>query len=162
MHKDSPLFEYITYWPTKEDVQSQLVKAIHKTNGMENYIEDISISLLNFMDKMDEKERAYYYYKNNMFNLISKNVKIFDLFDSMIKMEKPLMSTARDPENNPAFDDYKPILDKICEILDEFVIMRMSTPKRTDKYKTKRRRGIIVSDTDSVIINLHPYVSWCI
>lgn len=159
MHKDSPLFEYITYWPTKEDVQSQLVKAIHKTNGMENYIEDISISLLNFMDKMDEKERAYYYYKNNMFNLISKNVKIFDLFDSMIKMEKPLMSTARDPENNPAFDDYKPILDKICEILDEFVIMRMSTPKRTDKYKSKRRRGIIVSDTDSVIINLHPYVS---
>ena len=29
MHKDSPLFEYITYWPTKEDVQSQLVKAIN-------------------------------------------------------------------------------------------------------------------------------------
>ena len=159
MHKDSNLFEYISYWPTKEDVQNQLVKCIHKTSGIEKDIESISISLLHFMDKMDKYERAYYFYKNNMFDLIFKNIKIFNLFDSMIKMETPLMSTSYDPENNPAFNNYKPILDKICEILDEFVIMRMSTPKRTDKYKSKRRRGIIISDTDSVIINLHPYIS---
>jgi hypothetical protein len=34
----------------------------------------------------------------------------------------------------------------------------MATPNRTEKYTTRRRRGILISDTDSIVINLQPFV----
>lgn len=51
-----------------------------------------------------------------------------------------------------------PALDKIWEIVNEFVVVHMSTPKRALKYQTKQRRAIVVSDTDSIIVNLNPVV----
>lgn len=51
-----------------------------------------------------------------------------------------------------------PALDKIWDIVNEFVVVHMSTPKRALKYQTKRRRAIVVSDTDSIIVNLNPVV----
>jgi hypothetical protein len=51
-----------------------------------------------------------------------------------------------------------PILNTLCEIIKNFVLTKHPTANRTIKYSTRRRRGIILSDTDSIVINLHPYV----
>lgn len=161
VHLDSPLLKYIDYWPTAHDVQQRLINSIHITAGIDTEIDKISVSLYNFVHSLTPVERVFFYYKNNMFGLIEKNFKVFDLFDQIIKSPTEFISTAPGYEGhpNPGYDEFMPIINHICEILDEFVIVKMSTPKRAKKYQTKRRRGIIVSDTDSVIINLHPYVA---
>ena len=161
VHPDSPLLSYITYWPTVHDVQQRLIESIHITESLDENIEAISISLYNFIHSLTPVERVYFYYKNHMFDLYSKNPKVFALFDQIIKSPTEFISTAPGYEGhpNPGYDEFMPIINQICGLLDEFVICKMSTPKRTKKYQTKRRRGIVVSDTDSVIINLHPHVA---
>ena len=161
VHPDSELLKYIDYWPTVHDVQERLIESIHITAGIDTEIDKISISLYNFVHSLTPVERVYFYYKNNMFGLIEKNFKVFNLFDQIIKSPTEFISTAKGDENhpNPGYDEFMPIINQICNVLDEFVIVKMSTPKRAKKYQTKRRRGIIVSDTDSVIINLHPYIA---
>lgn len=174
VHEDSPLLSYITYWPTVEDVRAQIVNMIHHTDGIDNVIEELSIGLLNMINSLTPVERVYFYYKSNLHNLIARNPKIFDLFDQMILDPIHFISLDKwndEKENNlgtaenpivlkgtgipPQFVD---ILKTITTVIDEFVIVHMQTPKRVQKYKTKRRRAVVVSDTDSIMLNLHPYV----
>lgn len=67
-------------------------------------------------------------------------------------------ATKKEFMNFIVYSKYNPTLSKICKLIEDLVMTHMSTPKRTLKYQTKRRRAIVVSDTDSVIVNLFPYV----
>ena len=188
--------KYITYIPSRKEVKDRMYKVFHDTIGFyEEKNESVYLSLFYFIERANEKELTYLYYANNLFDLISKNIRVFDLFDEIIKSPIPYLAPAYKPDDDTyakysyflnipfsskeelnskieevSKDDSKtiinllvwekinPILKEICDIITEFVLTPMSTPKRCLKYQTQQRRGIVVSDTDSVIINLHPYV----
>lgn len=196
INPESEWLKYITYIPTEEDVAKQLAKGMHSIVDIDKYIDSFAPIMYNYIKNMTEIERIYYYYSCNLFNLIYKNKKIFDLFDTIIKMNISFLAPAYKPsdEDNERFAKYldldytvvdsnkitdfgddkdtlkkltnylvfnkiNPIINVICKIIEEFVIVHMSTPKRALKYQTKRRRAIIVSDTDSIIVNLNPAIT---
>lgn len=192
---------WITYIPTKEDIIQKFSEIGHDTVGFYDGIDSdlgnsVSRSIYYMINNLTEDERIYFYYSNDLFNLISKNYKIFDLFDTMISSPIKYLAPAYKPDDEvcvkydnilqnikgfsstESLDTYiksiggkendvynflvykifNPILETICDIIEEFVLTNMSTAKRCLKYQTLPRRAIIVSDTDSVIINLHPWV----
>lgn len=152
IHKNSPLLSYITYIPTKEDCIKTMAKQINRITGVDNVIRTVDNALFLYVNSLDDIGRIYFYYKCNLMTLIKKNPKIFNKFDEIISSPTEYVATgSKTPK------EFLPILDEICKIIDEFVLPDISTPERVFKYKNKRRRGIIVSDTDSVIINLNPY-----
>lgn len=153
-NKNSELWSYITYYPTRAEVKSIIAKQLQKVEGSATDLDGMMATLFLYINNLDNKDLCYLYYKNNIMNLISKNERVFALIDSILNSSIPFMATGKDTPK-----EYRPTLDLICNILDEFVITKLSTPNRVFKYQNKRRRGIIVSDTDSVIINLHPLVA---
>ena len=199
-HENSEYLKYISYYPTVEDVKHRIIQSIHKTVGLSNTISKMDVTIYRFINNLTPQERVYFYYKNNMFDLYSKNKKVFDLFDEIINLKIPFLALCKKPKDEEeekyshllSMDFHKqeiydgvvgpinykdlskeqkviinylgyhfinPILEEICKVLDEFVIMFMPTPNRTKKYKYNRRRAIVVSDTDSVIFNVHPHVA---
>lgn len=195
VNPNSEWLKYISYIPTQKDVETQIIKAMNSVEGLDTYIENLTPVLFTYIRNMSEIERIYYYYANNLYDLIQRNYKIFKLFDEIINLKIAYLAPANPPKDtdNEKFKQYldydytvvdskeviaslesgddqkalanylvwnkiNPILDTIWDIVDEFVVVHMSTPKRALKYQTKRRRAIVVSDTDSIIVNLNPVV----
>jgi len=201
VNKHPELKSWITYIPTKEDIINKFKYIAHDTVGFYDGIDadlgtSVSRSIYYMINNLTEDERIYFYYSNDFFSLISRNYKIFDLFDMMISSPIKYLAPAYKPDDDvcqkydvvlknignfispESLDEYiksiggkendvynflvykifNPILETICNIIAEFVLTNMSTPKRCLKYQTLPRRAIIVSDTDSVIINLHPWI----
>lgn len=195
IHPNNEFLKYITYIPTEKDVEEQIIKSIRSVGELYDHIEDIGAVLFARIRKMSELERIYYYYASNLFNLISKNSRVYDLFDQIMCLDFDYLAPVskikdglkekyskyldydytvagsfdkvteglsddekQDVNDLLVYEKINPILTIINNIIDEFVVVHISTPKRQIKYQTKTRRAITVSDTDSVILNLHPYV----
>jgi hypothetical protein len=154
VHIDSPLFQYITYWPTKRDIKRKLISLLYDIPNLYTGLSNIELTLYHFINNLTALERVYLYYKCDLMKLIVQNPKIFKLFYDLFQDPDSYNSTSE--RDTPPH--YIPILNQIAEIVEEFVIVKMTTPNRIIKYGTRRRRGIILSDTDSIVINLHPYV----
>jgi len=194
VNPNSEWLKYIDYIPTQKDVENQIIKALNSVEHLDDYINNLTPVLFAYIRRMTPIERIYYYYANNLFDLYSKNYKVFKLFDDIINLKIGYLAPAYPPsdsdnekfsqflnidytitdsaeiinsvpdEDKKALSNYlvwnkiNPALDKIWDIVNDFVVVHMSTPKRALKYQTKRRRAIVVSDTDSIIVNLNPMV----
>lgn len=195
VNPNSKWLSYISYVPTVHDVEERVIKAMNSIEKLDDYIDNLTPVLFTYIKNMTDLERIYYYYANNLFDLIQKNYKIFKLFDNIINLKIGYLAPAYPasdaemekfgkyldvdyytvdsktiidslPEDDrKAFSNFivnkkiDPLLDEIWEIINEYVVVHMSTPKRALKYQTKRRRAIVVSDTDSIIVNLNPIVN---
>ena len=82
VHPDSELLNYIDYWPTHDDIKRQMVKYIHKTKGLSNIYEDISVSMYNFIMNLDPVERVYFYYKNKAINKLKSTKEIANIINN--------------------------------------------------------------------------------
>lgn len=154
IHPDSQLLKYyITYVPTVKDVMKRLSNTIKCVDDSMHKVDEISMSLYSFIDGLNPVERVYFYYKNNLADLIALNPRIYQIFDSILQSPELFEASGKDVPKC-----FKPRMELIYDILTEFVICKQSTPRRVYKYKNKTRRGIVVSDTDSVIINLYPWI----
>ena len=153
VHYDSPLLRYITYVPSRKECIDIMANQINRITAVDKVLDKVELSLYKFIDSMNSTERVYFYYKNNLFNLLTKNPRVFALIEQILSDPTEFMASGDD---TPKI--YLPIFDELYKILDEFVIMNITTPNRVFKYQNKRRRGIIISDTDSVIMNLNPIV----
>ena len=195
IHPNNEFLKYITYIPTVKDVESQMIKSIRSVGNLYDHISEVGAVLFARIRRMTELERVYYYYASNLFNLISKNSRVYDLFDQIMCLDIEYLSPVNKIDNEIkekyskyldydysvkgtfdkateglsddekqkindllVYEKINPILKTINDIINEFVVVHVSTPKRQVKYQTKTRRAITVSDTDSVILNLHPYV----
>ena len=194
VNPNSELLKYISYIPTQKDVEDRIIKAMHSIIGLDDYLENLTPVLFTYIRNLTDVERIYYYYASNMFDLISKNYKVFKLFDEVINYKIGYLAPAYPPSDSEieqfsqysnidykminsedvskdfsdgdkkSFNNYlvytkiNPMLDKIWDIIEDFVVVHMSTPKRALKYQTKQRRAIVVSDTDSIIVNLNPVI----
>jgi hypothetical protein len=151
---NSPLLQYITYQPTKNDLKKKFISLLQNIPNVYQEIDSIKVTLYHFLNNLDETQRLYLYYKCDFLKLIIQNPKIFNLFATMLDDESNYNSTS-EKDTPPQFI---PILKLLSDLVDKFVIVKMPTANRTVKYNTRRRRGILLSDTDSIVINLHPFV----
>ena len=150
--RETELFQYITYFPTDDEVRKTIISAYHRIYGKQNE-QIIPSTLYFFIENLTQLEKIYFYYKSNLQRLLFKNEKVYQIIESILLSDvKYLTSGKATPK------ELMPMVTKLCDIIDEFVIVKISTPKRVFKYTNKLRRAIVVSDTDSIMINLHPYV----
>ena len=153
VHFDSPLLRYITYIPSVDECIKIMALQINKITSADKIVNKVDLPLYHFVSSLNETERIYFYYKNNLAKFISYNPRVFELFERILKSPTKFLSPgAGTPE------EFLPTFKEIYALMDEFVIAKMSTPNRVFKYQNKRRRSIIISDTDSIIINLNPHV----
>jgi hypothetical protein len=149
-----PLLNYIDYIPNKSDVRRKFVSLLKNIPNLYQEIDTIIVSLYHFIDNLDETQRIYLYYKCDFFKLILNNPKIENIINSML--EDPSSFNSISDRDTP--QQFIPLLELLASLVEKFVIIKMATANRTIKYTTRRRKGIILSDTDSIVINLQPYV----
>jgi hypothetical protein len=151
---ESPLLKYITYYPTKKEVRTKFISLLQNVANLYTEVESIEVTLYHFINNLDSTQLLYIYYKCDLSKLLLQNPKVFHLFTAMLDDASSYNSTA-EQDTPPQFI---PILKLLTELIDKFIIVKASTANRAIKYTTRRRRGIILSDTDSIVINLHPFV----
>lgn len=153
VHYDSELLKYITYIPSKDECKKIMAMQINRITAVDNVLDKIDLALFKFVDSLNEVERIHFYYKNNLAKLIQYNPKIYALIEKVLSSPTEFMSPG---EETP--EEFLPTFDILYKLMDEFVLSKIMTPNRVFKYKHKRRRGVIISDTDSVILDFNPHV----
>jgi hypothetical protein len=151
---NEPLLQYITYIPKPSDVRKKFISLLKNIPDLYQEIDSIGVSLFHFINNLDETQRVYLYYKCDFFRLVLNNPKIENIVNTMLE-DPASYNSISDRDTPPQF---LPLLKVLSSLVDKFVMIRMTTANRTIKYTLRRRKGIILSDTDSIVINLQPYV----
>lgn len=182
-HDSSEFDSFVSYIPTKEDIFDRITELLNYVPNYKQSVDNVNISLYHFICSLTERQRVYIYYKNNLNIFLIRNPVAFKILDDIISSDIEFMNPAmnkferyaEDYEKMHAkkldeneriilkqnFDKLTTSLVVITNILKEFVICHITTPNRVNKYMTKNRKNIIISDTDSIIINLDPWVRLC-
>lgn len=153
MKGDPEMMKYITYIPTTEDCMR---KFIYVTKDIENIRKDISnINKTMFLmfDGMDDIHRMYFYYANNPLDLINFNEKIKPMFYEIVTNGVEFINPYEIPES------MKTDMDELFILIKYFCFAVISTFDRVDKYKTRRRKVCILSDTDSTMPTMYKIVT---
>jgi hypothetical protein len=135
-------------------VRKKFISLLKNIPDLYQEVESIEVSLYHFIDNLDETQMIYVYYKCDFFRLILNNPKIENIFNTML--QSPATFNSLLSKDTPP--DFVPLLELLASLVDKFILVKAATPNRTVKYNIRRRRGIILSDTDSIVINLQPYV----
>jgi hypothetical protein len=150
----TPLLEYITYRPDEAAVRKKLISLLKNIPNLYQNISTIEVSLYHFIKNLNEVERIYIYYKCDFMKLVIQNPKIQAIINTMLE-DHASFNSISDKDTPPQFI---PLLELLASLTDTFVIVKAVTANRTIKYNIRRRRGVILSDTDSIVINLQPYI----
>lgn len=149
---DKSLLNIINYIPTIEDCKNKFEDSLYEMNGLSDFKEsDLYKALLNKIEFFSEEERIKYYYKDNIFGLVARNHYFKELYSRILSNPEEFL----DPYNIP--ESYKNDLDNLWKIMDNFVFSKMLTYKRVEKYITRTRKAVLMSDTDSIMICLDEY-----
>lgn len=144
----------ITYWPTDNDIRERVNVLAEQINASNKHDNEVVLGFQDWATNMDKDSKCRLYYKNNLFVFLEKNPNVFkmisDMIDSGVSFHNPVMGEA--PE----------IFDKgtraVYDILREFVSQNENTYDRVEKYQKLYRNVVVISDTDSVMVNLNPWV----
>lgn len=104
--------------------------------------------IYNMISNLTVLQRNRLFYKNNLYDFI-ENKKVRELIINIVSnMKEPMIFPTSPPEN------VKEDLDKLLDLLHEFVYYGHQIVDRLDKYSTMYRSVSIITDTDSVIVSL--------
>jgi len=105
-------------------------------------------TLINGLSK-EQVNRVYY--KNNLYEFLNNATQ-------KKYLENILQYDIINP--NEVNDDIKENLDKLWELLEEFVVYDFQYWNRADRAFNMERETILVVDTDSNFLSLNPYIKW--
>lgn len=97
-------------------------------------------------DNMDDELRARTHYKSNMRAFFSDNWKPTKIYCDIMNIREDFV----DPNDVPV--SMKDDVDKLTDIVNEFVGYKYSVFRYEDRGKYQKRANIIVTDTDSTFI----------
>ena len=152
---DDKLFEYITYIPSFQDCSRLFMK---ETLSIPMFHRDFNKTKKSFyimLKSFTERQRILFYYKNNIYDLIAKNPKIRQYIVDISRINVEFTN----PYNIP--DELKGPIENLKTVVENFVYVPAITYKRLYKYQTKKRRAVLVSDTDSVMPCVYSFVKFC-
>lgn len=146
--------KYITHIPTYEECKNTFLV---ETNTISGFTKDFNRSPASYfimMKRFSDDERCLFHYKNNIYSLIAKNPNIHKLFISIANSHIEFMNPYKIPVE---IRDY---IDELIEIFQTFVVVPTSFLKRVKKYQTKKRKAVLISDTDSVMPCFYKFVEF--
>lgn len=130
---------------TSDDLKKRLRKKFYNNKIIDDEIFEAVI------DNLDEEEIQKVFYKNN-FQGFCKNKKIKKLFKKVLVNDVVF----RDPNELP--EEIKAGLKKIWAYMEDIVFYNHLIAETRKKFKTLKRKVVVLVDTDSNMINLdHQY-----
>lgn len=146
---DESYMKYIDFIPDTKTLIEWYNVLVDDIQGYNKYIVSFKEEIYRMFKNMNEKERILFYYKNNFLEFILKNKKVQDLFYQILHTRVEFY----DPYKIPT--EFAEQFAEIVNLFDNFVINPIPTYDRVNKYLTRKRRTVLLSDTDSVMPNLN-------
>lgn len=150
---DKSLLKYIDYLPSQNDCINKLNKSLFEMDDKKYFLSSKAYEkIVEYINKMSDEDRIKFYYKDNLFGLIGKNRIFKDIFNDIFKEKEEFLN----PYDIPSI--YKDKIDFLWNLCDNFVFSKILNYKRVEKYITRTRRCILMSDTDSIMICLDEFI----
>ena len=162
----------INYYPTTEDLRYRYQEMIESSELPSSFDTEIPYRII---DYLTEDERLLFYYKNNFIEFLDKNPKVLELIQEAIISQSDIDLDEIDklPRNDPKFkelllvtnikeipDSYKGPAEIFINIMNTFVTNVIPTHERVYKYGKSKRKTIILTDTDSLVLTTRPVVTF--
>ena len=144
--------EIVSYEPSDKEFRRRFIEVFSIVPNFKEFMKGNSKSFFIFMKSLTKMQRIKFYYSNNLEGLLKLNPKALKIIIDIVSEGTPFMS----PSDVPAV--HKDNLNLIMKIIEEYVYNPISNAQRVFKYENKMRKSIVVSDTDSVMINLGNWV----
>lgn len=138
------------YAPTTEQVMKKL-KDTYEYKRFKN--ED---TIYRLIKGCSDRELAMLYYKNNLYKFIKHSPMCQNIIASIITDDTEFVDSNRVPKN------LQDALDDLWYILERCVFYGYMTMDRVHRLKTKKRKSVMIIDTDSNMINMKPWTVFTI
>lgn len=149
------LLRYIDFRPSFKDCKNTFLVESLNIDDFTRDFERSPKSYYMFLMNMGENERMMYYYKNNIYKLIRQNPKIRNIIHRIYMSDVSFQN----PYNIP--EEIKDDIDRLTELIDCFSFVNIITYKRVEKYTMRKRKAVLISDTDSIMPCLYQFVEFC-
>lgn len=108
--------------------------------------------LKRMIKNLSQEDKNRIFYKSNIYEFFRRSDRARSLMSNIALHNETFM----DPENPPEYIDKE--LTKLRNAVLEYVHYNYPTCDRVFRLKTEQRKCVIVIDTDSNFINLHPWL----
>jgi len=147
--------------PTKAMINERMVEYIsYLPDVYRDKISTTAIDLLINNIAKDKNKAINFYYRNNLLKFFDTNQKVMDIVDWFVSQNESFQSPFISEMEKDESKVYIEPLQELNNLCMEFVIFVSPTHNRVDKYINRKRRIILVSDTDSVIIRLDKWINF--
>lgn len=149
------LSQYVTHIPTFEDCKRRFLLDSMKIDGFTKQFDRTPASFFIFLKNMNQHQRTMFFYKNDIYTLIKLNPRIQEVIKSIYRTNV----TFRNPYDVPG--EIKEQIDVLTELFKAYTYVNLVTYNRVQKYITKKRRTVLISDTDSVMPCMYEFIRFC-
>lgn len=117
--------------------------------------EDCDIKIIrHILKNLDQEDLNRIFYKSNMYEFFRNSKRARQYLKNIVQSTKKFM----DPVNPNKY--IKSDLDKLRSAIIEYVHYNYQFTNRVTRLKTRKRKSVVVIDTDSNFINLGPWVEF--
>lgn len=109
----------------------------------------------------DSVKSINFYYKYNLYEFFIHNPKVMEIINYIMREKKTFTSPIPSLMKKSEASIYIEPLKELVSILMNFVVLPSPTYDRVDKYLTRGRYIIPLSDTDSVITKFQEWIEFC-
>ena len=144
---------------TKKDshwiVDKNLSEVVERLRSKFTISEDCDITLIRkILLNLDQEDLNRIYYKSNIYEFFRNSKRARQLIKNIVQSHNKFM----DPKNPPKA--IKNDLDKLRSAVIEYVHYNYQFINRVNRLKMRKRKSVVVIDTDSNFINLGPWVNF--
>lgn len=141
----SNILNYIDRMPTLEE-------ALYKLQDTYEYPESCNLDVIyDVLRNLTDKEIATIYYKNNLYEFINDSAMMRDYIKTIVLGCDNFVDPNMPPEH------MVDTLDASWELLRDCVYYNYMITDKVYRLKNKRRKSVMIIDTDSNMINMHPW-----
>lgn len=141
----SNIFDYIDKIPTLEET-------LYKLKNTYEYPENCNIEIIyNVLKNLSDKELSVIYYKNNLFEFVYNSSIMREYIKTIVLGCDNFVDPNKPPEHMVQ------TLDDSWELLRDCVYYNYMITDKVYRLKHKRRKSVMIIDTDSNMINMHPW-----
>ena len=136
-------------------VDKDLSEVVERLRSKFTISEDCDITLIRkILLNLDQEDLNRIYYKSNIYEFFRNSKRARQLIKNIVQSHNKFM----DPKNPPKA--IKNDLDKLRSAVIEYVHYNYQFINRVNRLKMRKRKSVVVIDTDSNFINLGPWVNF--
>lgn len=113
--------------------------------------------LIQYINNLNDEERARIYYKNNIFKFIDASPKVTDLVETIVTAEVDFIDVNALDDRDLFPEEFSNNLDGFWAIINDFVFYNHHVYDRVNRLKNDKRESVIIVDTDSNFLNIDPW-----